>query len=264
MKNVFITGASRGIGLALSTLFLEKGYRVYGIGRTPPAALLRHPHFNFQAVDLSQSEAASNALLQYFRNEADLRRIEYLFLNAGQFSARIADMRDVPLAELEALMSINVWANKVVLDALLNSGVAVDSCILSSSLAGVRARAGNSGYAISKAALNMLAKLYALEAPDIFFAVLGLCNVDSELSRRIGALPLEGDFSAIEDLRKRAVQKDYLVTPGQRALDIYELLEGGLRERVASGDFVEIRSLLNGAVRPQSSSSTVYCAEHRQ
>nr|GEU28544.1 hypothetical protein [Tanacetum cinerariifolium] len=91
-----------------------------------------------------------------------------------------------------------------ILDELLRHRVALDTCIFSTSIAGVRARAGNSGYALSKATLNMLGKLYALENPQVFFSVLGMCNVDTHLSRTIATLPLEGPFPEIVQLRERA------------------------------------------------------------
>jgi hypothetical protein len=97
----------------------------------------------------------------------------------------------------------------------------------------------------TKAALSMLGKLYALENPGIVFSVLGMCNVDTHLSHTIGSLPLEGDFPEIVQLRARAhAISGYVVSAQQRAAHVIDLLEGGLKDKTVSGDFVEIRSLL--------------------
>lgn len=239
-----ITGVSGGIGLALGQQLLEQGYQVFGVSRTVPAALIRHENFVHACIDLAHTESSTKLLADWLVREHKLTTINRVFLNAGQFSQRIAACSDVPLPEIQDLMQVNVWANKNVLDVLLNANIAIDSCVVSSSIAGVRARAGNSGYAISKAALNMMIRLYALEHPLVYFAVLGLCNVHTSLSRRIGALPLEGDFDEIEQLRIRGRRPGYLVTPHQRASHILRLLDGALKQHLPSGEFQEIRLLL--------------------
>ncbi|MEF7612973.1 SDR family NAD(P)-dependent oxidoreductase [Aquincola sp. MAHUQ-54] len=241
--DVLVTGASRGIGLALARQHLERGHRVFGLSRTVPPSLAGHAGYVHVTLDLARCDGLGDALRGKLIRPHGLTRLSRLFLNAGQFSPRIADVAQVPLAELQALMDLNVWANKLLLDALLQHGVGIEACVVSSSIAGVRARGGNSGYAISKAALNMLVRLYALEQPATYFALLGLCNVDTELARRIGALPLEGTFPDLEGLRRRGAQAGYLATAAQRADDIHRLLVAGLREHLPSGEFAEVRTL---------------------
>jgi benzil reductase ((S)-benzoin forming) len=90
----------------------------------------------------------------------------------------------------------------------------------------------------------MLMQLYALEHPETYFAVLGLCNVETALSRRIRTLPLEGDFAEIEKLRQRGTQPGYVVSAPSRAEDVCRLLAQGLRQQLPSGQFAEIRTLL--------------------
>ncbi len=243
--NVLITGASRGIGHALAHRYLEAGCRVYGISRTLAGNLMRHPRYTHIAADLARTGELCDVLGEQLIRRHDVFELKYVFLNAGIFSPRIANMRHVPLSELQGLMDVNVWANKMILDTLLNHEIALDTCILSSSIAGVRPRAGNSGYAISKAALNMMMQLYALENPQIYFGVIGLCNVDTALARRIGALPLEGSFPEIEELRRRGATRGYLATTDERAGHLAKLLAAGLKERVPSGQFTEIRSLIS-------------------
>jgi NAD(P)-dependent dehydrogenase (short-subunit alcohol dehydrogenase family) len=241
---VLITGTSRGIGNALARQLLTQGRTVYGVSRTLPTNLLGHPQYAHLTVDLAQTGDLCDAVLEKLIRKHGIARLGHVFLNAGQFSPRIAPMNQVPLSEIQGLVDANVWANKVLLDTLIGHGIAMGTCVVSSSIAGARARAGNSGYAISKAMLNMMMQLYALENPSTYFAVLGLCNVDTALARRIGALPLEGCFPEIEKLRTRGAAPGYLATADDRAIHILRLLSLGLPERLESGQFAEVRTLI--------------------
>lgn len=245
MPNVLITGVSSGIGRALALLMLSEGYRVWGISRRVPEDLITKDKFQHASIDLALGESAVLDIARWLIKENQLRSILYLFLNAGRFSQRIANLNHVSLESIQSVMNVNVWANKLILDTFLNAGVHIDTCVVSSSIAGVRARAGNSAYALSKATLNMLIKQYAIEHPEIFFAVLGLCNVHTSLSHQISTLPLEGNFPEIESLRTRGISPGYLVTPHERAHHINLLLKSGIQNHVTSGEFAEIRHLLN-------------------
>ena len=52
MKNILITGCSSGLGLALTKLYLGKGYKVYGISRREPE--IKNDNFIFKSFDLSR------------------------------------------------------------------------------------------------------------------------------------------------------------------------------------------------------------------
>jgi benzil reductase ((S)-benzoin forming) len=250
MDKVFISGVSTGIGFCLAKQLLSEGNLVFGVSRRVPAELIDHPNFRFCSADFSDSTAATSALQAFIAN-GKLAHVSKLFLNVGQFGKRIAPVEKIALVDLEDMMRVNVWSHKVLIDCLLGQNVAIDCAIFSSSIAGVRARAGNSGYAITKAALNMMAKLYALENPDMRVLVLGLCNVDTFLSRTIGSLTLEGDFAEVVRLRERAAQAShYLTTPERRAADILALFEPKRFATIPNGDFVEIRDLLAAAPSP--------------
>lgn len=71
--SVFITGVSRGIGLATALLLAEKGYRVYGttrnlatlgeIGNLPVERGLKLTYLEMDVRDDSSVQAASNQVL---------------------------------------------------------------------------------------------------------------------------------------------------------------------------------------------------------
>lgn len=59
-KTVLITGASRGIGFALSKQFLRNGYNVIGTSRTGKITNLSHKNLEVLALDLSNDETINN------------------------------------------------------------------------------------------------------------------------------------------------------------------------------------------------------------
>lgn len=243
MFNVVITGVSSGIGNALAKSYLDEGHAVYGMSRRVPENLIEHENFRFQAADLTDLEAIPALIRRLLADGVGVSEINYLYLHAGQFSSRIAAVSDTPQSEIDYLMRLNVWSNKAILDAILGFGIKIHTCMFSASIAGVRARAGNGSYALSKASLLMLAKLYALENKEIFFAVLGLCLVDTPMTRNAALLPVDGRFSDVKSLLERSLQPGYVSTVDERVHRIRRILEEPNRTSIQSGEFVEIRSV---------------------
>lgn len=245
MKNVIITGASRGFGHAMAVRMLDQGHRVFGISRTVPTGLVDHENFSFVPVDLIQTQAATATLSDYFLRQQRLPSVDYLFLNAGMFGDRVQRVCDIAMDDMKAIIDLNLWSYKLLLDLLLRANVPIETCIVSASMAGVRARAGNGGYAISKAALHMMMRLYAQEHPSTFFAVLGLCSLSTRLFDHTLYPPADPTvFPDIVSLQQKARAPGYLTTPEQRAADVDEVLHGPLRKKLVSGEMVDMRSLL--------------------
>ncbi|WP_424942395.1 SDR family NAD(P)-dependent oxidoreductase [Aliiroseovarius crassostreae] len=270
-QTALITGTRSGIGLMLARRLLFMGYTVFGMSRATttelPEDLSANPNYHHYSCDLSDFDALDqtiNRLLSEQVSQAapDARsggRIDVAFLNAGQFCDALRRTSDTPMDELLSLQRLNCFANKVILDAIFQRGIALPLCAVSSSIAGQRMRAGNGGYALSKATLNALMGLYALEHPQSFFAVIGLCVVDTFLSNKIGTLPLPDDpvFAAQAALRKRAVTDGYAVTAAARADHLISLLLPQPDPRITSGQFIEIRALLTQDAAPVSPPQTV-------
>jgi len=97
---IVITGASRGLGLALATQFVDSGDTVFGISRTRkywPAAkeAVSSGRFKLLAGDIT-SEKTVKTLLQGIKRRAG--RIDILINNAG-YCAPLAPVEKVSLAE---------------------------------------------------------------------------------------------------------------------------------------------------------------------
>jgi NAD(P)-dependent dehydrogenase (short-subunit alcohol dehydrogenase family) len=166
-ETIFITGASAGIGLALTQRWLERGDRVLALQRRS-SPLLGHPHYRELRADLADLDALPGQVRELVSGVDEIDRV---VLNAA-IAAPLRDMADTPLADLKQLMDVNTWANKQVLDALYGSGVRIRQVIGISSGAAVRGSRGWNGYSLSKAAFAMLIQLYSAERPETHFCSL--------------------------------------------------------------------------------------------
>ena len=79
-KRVLITGTSKGIGLALTEKFLEKGYKVIGTCRTGKIDEIANTNFEVLALDLSNLDS-----IRQFEEQFKNKRIslDILINNAG-------------------------------------------------------------------------------------------------------------------------------------------------------------------------------------
>lgn len=239
MAHVFISGVSSGIGHALAALHLARGDKVWGISRHEPEDLLQQPDFHFRALDLYDAKQA-HMTLQTFILETSF---DTAYLNAGTFGKAPELARNTSVDAFRSVLELNLIAIKWGLDLLLCRESRPHQIVFSASISGIRQRAGMLSYSVSKAALNALANVYHLENPDVFFAVLGMCNVDTTVAQTI--LQADERFPELVALRERSTTlPGYIVSPAKRAQDIVTLLDRRHALALQSGQFYEIRQLL--------------------
>ncbi len=243
MANILITGVSSGIGEALAKLYLKEGFEVYGVSRRTPYMLMNNKNFHYRQFDLSQLTELEKLFKGEFSGLLE-KGVDKLFLNAGVSGNVPGRCEDFSLQEIQHVLSVNVLANKVLLDLVLAAQHRPKVCMISASMAGVRFRAGTFPYSLSKAALSALGGVYAEENPDIFFAVLGLCNVNTGLSRQVSFSERTAKFEDLKSLQKRALTDGYMASPDQRAEDIFNVINSPGEYGVESGKFIDIRTIL--------------------
>lgn len=241
MRTVFITGASTGIGHALAKLYLSRGFRVCSVSRRAPKELAYHPDMIFVQYDLTRCDGIP-AMVDELLNRAENASPEIVFLNAGTFGSPPKRADETPIVEFQEILAINLVAVKAVLDACLSRAERPRCVVFSASISALRPRAGMLSYAVSKAAINALAQVYGIENPDIFFAVLGLCNVDTKVAKTI--MQADDRFDDLVALRGRAKKiPGYLSSPDERARHLAAILEQRTQLGLQSGLFKEIREL---------------------
>jgi NAD(P)-dependent dehydrogenase (short-subunit alcohol dehydrogenase family) len=166
-----VTGASRGLGRALSAELLREGWRVVLDGRDG-ARLAR------AASELPRAEAATavagdvtspahRARLAAAVREAG--RLDLLVNNASALGpSPLPRLVDLPLRELERILAVNVVAPLALMQLLASRLEEAGGAVVNvSSDAAVEAYEGWGGYGASKAALDHLSAVTAAEHPGL-------------------------------------------------------------------------------------------------
>ncbi|MBD3670236.1 MAG: SDR family NAD(P)-dependent oxidoreductase [Gammaproteobacteria bacterium] len=231
-KNIFVTGNSSGLGRGLSEYALEQGWDVYGCSRR--GCDLEGAHD--VPCDLSDFESLPWALNKLLNGVV---RLDLVVLNAGSLG-EIKPMHETSLLELKSLNDINVWSNKLILDWLHDSGIEVGQIIAISSGAAVMGNKGWGGYALTKASLNMLMRLYSHEFPNTHLAALAPGLIDSAMMDYLCSKPDPNEYPALARIRE-ARGTAAMPKPRQAAERIMKVVEG-LRE-FESGSFIDIRQI---------------------
>jgi NAD(P)-dependent dehydrogenase (short-subunit alcohol dehydrogenase family) len=234
MKRAFITGTSDGLGQGLAQHLSETGWEVFGCSRRGCTL----PGVHDVKVDLSDYPLAAPAL-EGLLSSTD--HLDLVILNAG-ILGRINNICQAPLEEVKEVMEVNLWANKGVLDLLCRLGKSVDQIVMISSGAAILGNKGWGGYALSKAALNMLAKLYAHELKDTHISALAPGIIDTAMMNHLCEEADADAFPALERLRA-ARGTDAMPDPLTAAVRLISILPQ-LRQR-PSGEFVDIREILD-------------------
>lgn len=236
MKNVLITGVSSGLGFGFAHWFLAQGWRVLGVSRRTPRELVGRENFSFAEVDLEQLDEVCEKLAQLI----DVTSLDLAVLNAGVLGG-FGDMVDVGYDDIDRVMKINVWANKTILDLFLKSSISVEQIVAISSGASVSGARGWNVYGVSKAALNMLVKLYAKELPDTHICALAPGLVDSAMQEYLCNLEAGQEYPTLE--RIQSVRNTKSMPKPKKAAAYIAGCFPEIRETVETGEYVDIRKL---------------------
>lgn len=182
MKNIVITGTSRGIGFEMVKLFAEKGFAVLALSRNEkPVEALNLAHVKSMSCDLSKEEDLK-AASAYISNEWE--QVDVLINNAGAFINK--PFEEITSAEFQELYSTNVLGVIALTQKLLPFMKQESHVVNISTMGGVQGSVkfpGLSAYSSSKSAVINLTELLAEEYKEKgpAFNVLALGAVQTEM-----------------------------------------------------------------------------------
>lgn len=181
MKNIIITGTSRGIGYELALLFANAGHNVLAISRKIPQAFIENQNISCLGLDLSSGDGFGQ--VKDFI-ESTWHTVDIVIHNAG--AILLKPFAEITAEEFEYIYKVNVFGVAALNRAVLPFMKAGSHVITISSMGGVQGTvkfSGLSAYSSSKGAVITLSELLAEEYREkgIAFNVLALGAVNTEM-----------------------------------------------------------------------------------
>ncbi|WP_281238783.1 SDR family NAD(P)-dependent oxidoreductase [Flavobacterium praedii] len=181
MKNIIITGTSRGIGLELALQFADAGHQVLALSRKINQQLLANKNITCLSVDLSNEEE-----LQQVTDflSGTWKNIDAIVHNAGSLLLR--SFSETTQEDFENIYRVNVFGVANLTRICLPFLQKGSHVVTISSMGGVQGSlkfAGLAAYSSSKGAVITLSELLAEEYKEqgISFNVLALGSVQTEM-----------------------------------------------------------------------------------
>ena len=182
MKNVLITGTSRGIGFQLAQIFAKNGYQVLALSRnSKPLETLNQKNITTLSVDLSKENDLKKVITFV---SSQWKTVDILINNAGKLINK--PFEQLTTSDFMEVYKVNVFAVAELTKQLIPFLKKGSHVVNISSIGGVQGSIkfpGLAAYSSSKGALLTLTELLAEEYKEqqIAFNALALGAVQTEM-----------------------------------------------------------------------------------
>ena len=190
--NILITGVSSGLGYELAKQFIERGDTVYGTSRRKTNLDIKHLQCNFNNLE---------ELAITFKNFIkDVNMFDIVILNAGMLG-EIKRVSDLSVNQFNEIFNVNVLANKVILDRLLNNKIKLKKVIGISSGAALKSYYGWALYCTTKSAFKQLLSTYSHEYKETSFISLAPGIIKTDMQNYINNLN-KNEFPSVKKFQQ--------------------------------------------------------------
>jgi NAD(P)-dependent dehydrogenase (short-subunit alcohol dehydrogenase family) len=181
MKNIIVTGTSRGIGFELALQFANAGHQVLALSRKIPQALLANENISCLSVDLSNEDELQK-VTDFLASS--WQKVDAIVHNAG--SLLLKPFAETSQTDFENIYKVNVFGVANLTRICLPYLQKGSHVVTISSMGGIQGSlkfAGLAAYSSSKGAVITLSELLAEEYKEqgIAFNVLALGSVQTEM-----------------------------------------------------------------------------------
>ena len=182
MKNIVITGTSRGIGFELAKQFAENGHQVLALSRnTKPLSAVNHKNINALSVDISNNDDL-NKVTDFIKST--WKKVDVLINNAGKLINK--PFTEISSEDFLEVYKVNVFGVAEITKLMIPFLQKGSHVVTISSIGGIQGSLkfpGLAAYSSSKGAVITLSELLAEEYKEqqIAFNVLALGAVQTEM-----------------------------------------------------------------------------------
>ncbi|KAF9740113.1 hypothetical protein PMIN02_006377 [Paraphaeosphaeria minitans] len=187
---IILTGASRGIGLAVAHYLLKQSHKLVLVSRTASALAELRDQYGADKVEVVAGDLSDFGISKRAVEVANDRfgRIDGLIVNHGALDP-VKKVADSTPEEWSKAFDTNVFSAIALIQAALPSLRKTQGrIIITSSGAAVGAYQGWGAYGAGKAVLNHLALTLSIEEPDVTTISIRPGVVDTEMQREIREL----------------------------------------------------------------------------
>ena len=226
-----VTGASRGLGLALTEQLLARGHRVLAIARrhielgVPSGAELLH-----WPLDLADSAPVAARLEAWLSAVDPLQLTSVTLINNAGVVSKLAPLSHIAADDLRNALRVGLEAPLLLTAAFLRAtadwSVPRKVLLISSGL-GRRAMAGSASYCAAKAGMDHLARAVALEEAErsngarIASLAPGIIDTDMQVQLRAADPALFPEHAKFVGMKTEG----QLDTPAQAATKVLRVLD---------------------------------------
>ena len=213
MKVAVVTGAARGIGLAISKKFLEEGYRVaiLDIDQKTLSQTMKQDFDTNNVLGLECDVAEPDQVDQSVNRVVEqFGRIDVLVNNAG--IAEFKPMLETTYEEWSRILAVNLNGPFICTQAcapimLKNEG---GSIVNIASISGLRASTLRIAYGTSKAALMHLTKQQAAELGNKGIRVNAIAPgpVDTAMAKKVHTADIRSDYHDVIPLNRYGLEEE--------------------------------------------------------
>ena len=182
MKNIIITGTSRGIGYELALQFAKEGYQVLAISRKTPKDFLENKNITCLPIDISDEKQLVQ--VEKFITDVWQGKVSVLINNAGLLVNK--PFEQLSAADFEQVYKVNVFAVAELTRLCIPYFQQGSHVVTISSMGGIQGSMkfpGLAAYSSREGAVITLSEVLAEEYKEngIAFNVLALGSVNTEM-----------------------------------------------------------------------------------